>query len=66
MPPSRNSDVRFSPDQLKYLESLFPHVVMPVTASEAALRQYFGTQSVIQAVKDKTRGVSAQNIPTPR
>ncbi len=65
--------VFFSPGQLQYLENLFPHVVQPHTAPEAALRHYFGSQAVLEAVRRKTRGLSPRitavglnDIPSPR
>ena len=63
-------DVFFTVAQLQYLESLFPHVAHSASASEATMRHYFGQQSVVDAVRNKTRGlngrtISTGNIPTP-
>lgn len=69
----RTDDVFFTVAQLNYLETLFPHVVLGATASESAMRHYFGQQAVIEAVRSRTRGlnartvrVGADSIPTPR
>lgn len=65
---SKQQDVFFSVAQLKYLESLFPHTVLGHTASESAMRHYFGQQEVLQAVRRKTRGLnglSDNDVPSP-
>lgn len=77
-PPSRftSKDVRaketvqFTPLQLDYLVSLFPPIVFNSNHTETQMRHYFGNQAVIQAVRDKTYGLSKRNhnqdtIPTP-
>lgn len=68
IPRSSNRDtegnVAFSHEQLKYLEGLFPHVVHGPNSSEALMRQYFGQQDVMDAIRRKTRG-TAYSIPTP-
>lgn len=70
---NRKEDVHFSTAQLKYLEALYPQTVYGAGASEAAMRHYFGQQAVIESVRSKTRGLSANvlpsdphGIPTPR
>lgn len=70
-------NIYFTEQQLSYLETMFPQVVMPCSATEAQLRTYFGQQSVVQAVRDRTqsfklkeargnRGNPADSIPAPR
>jgi len=67
------AEVFFTEAQLRYLEAVYPAVVMGCTAPEAALRQYFGQQAVLDTVRRKTRGISKQtlhinpdDIPPPR
>ena len=62
-PQNRTDDVFFSVAQLQYLETLFPQVVYGPTAQEAALRHFFGQQAVIEAVRNRTRGLNARTIP---
>lgn len=62
-PNNRTDDVFFSVAQLQYLESLFPQVVYGPTAQEAAMRHFFGQQAVIEAVRNRTRGLNARTIP---
>lgn len=62
-PNNRTDDVFFSVAQLQYLETLFPQVVYGPTAPEAAMRHFFGQQAVIEAVRNRTRGLSARTIP---
>jgi hypothetical protein len=57
-------DVHFSPQQLEYLERIYPQTVLPATATEAACHRYFGTQAVLQTVREKTRGITGQTLPT--
>ena len=64
--------VQFTPLQLEYLEALFPQVVYNANHTEASMRHYFGTQAVLQAVRNKTNGLAKRNevilkdtIPTP-
>jgi len=66
------SDVVFTFAQLRFLEELFPNAVLGPHASEAAMRYYFGSQAVVQAVRERTRGLNATksgsptgDIPTP-
>ena len=72
-PNNRTDDVFFSVAQLQYLETLFPQVVYGPTAPEAAMRHFFGQQAVIEAVRNRTRGLNARiihvgagEIPPPR
>lgn len=72
-PNNRTDDVFFSVAQLQYLETLFPQVVYGPTAPEAAMRHFFGQQAVIEAVRNRTRGLNARTvnvgageIPPPR
>lgn len=57
MPKTDYSNVVFTPMQLEYLQSLYPATVFGPTATEAQLRQYMGTQAVIEAVAKRTRGL---------
>lgn len=50
--------VTFSPLQLNYLMKMFPQIVFNANHNEANMRHYFGAQSVIQAVREKTRGLN--------
>ena len=62
-PQNRTDDVFFYVAQLQYLETLFPQVVYGPTAQEAAMRHFFGQQAVIEAVRNRTRGLNARTIP---
>ena len=62
-PQNRTDDVFFYVAQLQYLETLFPPVVYGPTAPEAAMRHFFGQQAVIEAVRNRTRGLNARTIP---
>ncbi len=62
-PHNRTEDVFFTVAQLQYLETLFPQVVYGPTAPEAAMRHFFGQQAVIEAVRNRTRGLNARTIP---
>ena len=62
-PQNRTDDVFFYVAQLQYLETLFPQVVYGPTAPEAAMRHFFGEQAVIEAVRNRTRGLNARTIP---
>lgn len=62
-PQNRSEDVFFTVAQLQYLETLFPQVVYGPTAPEAAMRHFFGQQAVIEAVRNRTRGLNARTIP---
>lgn len=59
------SDVVFTVDQLKYLESIYPQQIHSPASSEAAMRYYFGTQAVLETVRSKTRGINIREIQTP-
>jgi len=61
---SRTDDVFFSAAQLQYLETLFPQVVYGSTTPEATMRHFFGQQAVIEAVRNRTRGLVARTINT--
>lgn len=61
-PNNRTDDVFFSVAQLQYLETLFPQVVYGPTAPESAMRHFFGQQAVIEAVRNRTRGLNARTI----
>jgi len=52
-----SNTVTFTPLQLQYLESVFPAMVFPSTATENSVHQYFGTQSVLETVRSKTSGL---------
>lgn len=62
---THKADVTFTFAQLQYLERLFPQVVYGASVPVEVMRHYFGNQAVVQAVREKTRGLSAGNIPTP-
>ena len=47
--------VRFYPEQVRYLEKLFPVTVHSAIATEATMRYYNGQQSVLQAIKERMR-----------
>jgi len=68
-PHRPRNDVQFSTEQLKYLQSIFPIVVLGCNASEAEMRYYFGTQAVLAEVERRTRGnfntPSRANVPAP-
>jgi hypothetical protein len=49
-------DVYFTRQQIEYLQSMYPTRVLPATASEAEIHQYFGTQRVLETVKGKYNG----------
>ena len=62
-PQNRTDDVFFSVAQLQYLETIFPQVVYGPTSPEAAMRHFFGQQAVIEAVRNRTRGLNARTLP---
>jgi hypothetical protein len=71
-PTRKPDDVFFSVAQLKYLEENFPQVVLGPHSSEEAMRHYFGQQSVLFAVRNRTRGMNGdskksdtEHIPSP-
>lgn len=47
--------VQFTAKQLAELEKLFPPQVLPHTESEARIREYFGQQSVVDAVRKRVQ-----------
>lgn len=64
--------VVFSQDQLAYLESVFPSLILGPNSSEGHMRYFFGQMSVIDVIRSKTRGNTARlaqphpsNIPAP-
>ncbi len=53
---SRGEDskaVYFHPKQIEYLERVFPEIVFPSTATEAAIREHMGVRKVILFIKGK-------------
>lgn len=66
------SNVSFSELQLAYLESVYPPLILPPTATEPQVHHFFGTQAVVAVVREKTRGntnrlavVNPNHIPAP-
>ena len=55
MDPAVKAKVYFHPEQVKYLEKLFPSVVLLPSASEAEMRYHFGQQSVVQKVRELSK-----------
>lgn len=51
----KREKVVFYPEQIRYLEKLFPVTVQTPTATEAQMRFYNGQQSVLQAIKERMR-----------
>lgn len=49
------STVRFTQKQLQELEKLFPALVLSHTVSESQIREYFGQQSVLAAVRSRVQ-----------
>ena len=45
----------FTERQLQWLEQQFPQLVLPPSTPEAELRQYFGQQSVVTAVRQRVQ-----------
>jgi hypothetical protein len=45
----------FTERQLQWLEQQFPALVLSPETPEAKLRQYFGQQSVVQAVRSRVQ-----------
>lgn len=52
---NRELEVYFHPEQLKYIEKVFPEVHFPPDVSEETLRHYNGQRSIIHFVRTKTR-----------
>lgn len=48
-------EVYFHPEQLKYIEKVFPEIHFPPDVSEEALRHYNGQRSIIHFIRTKTR-----------
>lgn len=48
-------DVAFHPEQLKYLERMFERAVLPPSSTTAEVHHYFGQQSVLQCIRNRTR-----------
>ncbi len=48
-----SAKVVFFPEQVKWLRSMFPHRVIPTSATEAEIREYFGTQRVLDVVESR-------------
>lgn len=53
---SDNTDVKFHPEQIKYLEKVFPTRVFPQSATENELRYYNAQQSVLEFIRSKSSG----------
>lgn len=53
-----SNTVSFTPNQLQYLEKVFPQVVFTASSDEASMRHYFGSQAVLQVIRSKTRGLN--------
>lgn len=45
--------VRFFPDQLKWLEQMFPERVFPPDTPAEVLRDYFGQRRVLLAIRER-------------
>ena len=54
-PKNPSGTIRFFPEQLEYLRSLFPQRVLPPSATVEELRDYFGEQKVMRAIEIRTR-----------
>ena len=52
---AKKVEVFFHPEQLRYLERIFPEVIFDASATEAALRNYHGQRSVLQFIRARTR-----------
>ena len=64
--------VQFTPLQLEYLQTMFPQIVYNANHTEASMRHYFGSQAVLNVVREKTSGLAQRNkvvsqndIPSP-
>lgn len=53
--PSKEEPVYFHPEQVKYLEKVFPEAVFAPDVSEPQLRHYNGQRSVIQFIRSRQR-----------
>lgn len=47
--------VYFHPEQVKYLEKMFPERLFPPTASLEEINQYMGTRRVVQFLRDRQK-----------
>lgn len=47
--------VQFHPEQVKYLEKIFPEAVFAADVPESTLRHYNGQRSVIQFIRSRQR-----------
>ncbi len=47
--------VSFHPEQLKYLQKVFPTVVFPPSATKEEMLYYNGQQSIIEFIKGRLR-----------
>lgn len=52
--------IHFHPEQIKYLEKIFPESVFPHDVSEATLRHYNGQRSVLQFIRSRVRNFNVQ------
>lgn len=57
------SDIKFSKEQLEYLERLYPAHIPSADTPENKVHQFFGEQRVIHEVRLKTHGGTSQQIP---
>lgn len=53
--PESREAVVFHPEQIKYLEKIFPEVVLGPASTEAELRYYNGQRSVLHFIRSKQR-----------
>lgn len=53
--PVKDEPVYFHPEQVKYLERIFPDTSFSYDVSEEQLRHYNGQRSVIQFVRSRQR-----------
>ena len=59
----------FNATQFQYLQKMFPEYVLGPEVSEEKMRFYFGQQSVMQAIRERTVGLGmrypSNSIPSP-
>jgi hypothetical protein len=53
--PNKEEPVYFHPEQVKYLEKVFPDVVFSYDVTEDHLRYYNGQRSIIQFIRSRQR-----------
>lgn len=53
---SNDAEVKFHPEQIRYLEKCFPTRIFPATATEHELRHYNAQQSVLEFIRSKSSG----------